>query len=213
MKITHVLLLYGMASLVSTAVAGPNVGGVLVVHSDPEIVYTTACSGADTISLCSSLISEAPDNGIVNWIVLVAFPESRSGAISTISFGLGDYDAEASYIAYWEACNTNLNPIEIPTDNWPQPGTGTSISWAPSCLSGELIPIYRFQSYVNAPGTIPLAPHPTHGWEEGFVDCDAQQDPILGFGILGLGVPGHNPCPEAAEIVVEGTWGVIEAGD
>ncbi|MBU1702325.1 MAG: S8 family serine peptidase, partial [Candidatus Eisenbacteria bacterium] len=127
--------------------------------------------------------------------VIAAFPDDVSDRLNTITFGLGQYDPEDLAMGSWGPCDIIGSPLEVATANWPDPGEGTAVSWAPDCLGGELVPVYWFLTYAYSNETIPLTEHPTHGGT--FVDCSASplSDEITDYGVMGFGVVGSNPCP------------------
>jgi hypothetical protein len=175
--------------------AGPNEGGVLVVHHDPELVLTDACAAAAFPDSCGELNATAAANGEPQlWFVLAAFPDNISDRMNTITFGLGDYDPEDLVMGLYGACDAVGTPIEIPGPGWPGPNTGTAVSWAPGCLGGQITPIYWLQTYAYVAGTIPLASHPVQGGT--FVSCAAPvaEDSVSEYGVIGFGIPGQNPC-------------------
>ncbi|MBD3336489.1 MAG: hypothetical protein GF355_13335 [Candidatus Eisenbacteria bacterium] len=210
MRFVIILSLVLLLAVSGIAVAGEEAGCMLLVHTDPSMVYTNGCSAVDTISTWDELDPTGAGTGVVNWIVVAAFPPGGAEELNTISFGLGDYNPAAVSIGNAGPCSPGLSPLEISTQDWPLPGSGTAVSWAPNCNSGSLVPVYRFTAYVYATGSIPLAPHPTQGWVNGLVRCNASTEPILGYGKLGFGEEGYNPNPSGAPVHVEASWGVIQ---
>ena len=98
-------------------------------------------------------------------------------------------------MADWGPCDLIGSPLEIPGDGWPGPNTGTAVSWAPDCWSGDLVPVYWLVTYAYASGVIPLEAHPIQN--STFVDCSSPpiEDTISGYGSMGFGFSGQNPCP------------------
>lgn len=199
--------------------AGPNEDGILVVHGNVDGVDTGGdpCSGIPIPETCEELIPGAiPDGYGVEWFVVIAAGNGLGDGLSfnTITFGIGNYDMQACYIAYYGPCYPELMPLEIPTYDWPGRYQGTAVSWAPHCLSGRVVPIYYFGVYAYGDGIVPLADeYPEQ--PAAFVSCDQlpEEDPIAGFGTFGYGdAVGQGPdCPEIPVASEVTTWGQIKA--
>lgn len=193
------LLVTSLGSLLvtSTCLAGMDDGGVLVVHHDPGLVFSASCDSLIVPADCSQLNAAAAADGSPQlWFVLAAFPDNLQDRFSTVTFGLGEYQDTNLVIGDWGACDIIGSSLEIPSDGWPGPNSGTSISWSPACGGGKLIPVYWFLTYAYAAGTIPLA-DTFPGQSANFVDCSSfpAEEPISDFGTMGFGVPGQNTCP------------------
>ncbi|MBU1701644.1 MAG: S8 family serine peptidase [Candidatus Eisenbacteria bacterium] len=191
-----VTVLFALCAFVSSAFAGINEGGVLVVHHDPQLVYSASCGDLTLPGDCSQLNPTAAADGTPQkWFVIAAFPDDVSDRLNTFTFGLGQYDPENLAMGSWGPCDIIGSPLEVATANWPDPGEGTAVSWAPDCLGGEMVPVYWFLTYAYSNGTIPLTAHSVQGGA--FVDCTqtAGTDAIMDYGVMGFGVAGNNPCP------------------
>ncbi|MBU1700161.1 MAG: T9SS type A sorting domain-containing protein [Candidatus Eisenbacteria bacterium] len=185
---------------IGSSVAGPNAGGVLVVHHDPELVYTAGvCDSLVVPSDCTELNPTAAADGSPQlWFVLAAFPDSLANRFSTVVFGLGDYDDTDLVIGAAGPCATFGTPLEIPSPGWPGPNSGTAVSWAPACGSGGLVPVYWFVTYAYAQGSIPLGDYYPNQ-SSAFVSCGSlpEEDTVSAFATMGFGTPGENQCPIA----------------
>ncbi|MBU1698628.1 MAG: T9SS type A sorting domain-containing protein [Candidatus Eisenbacteria bacterium] len=191
-----VIVLLVLCAFVSSSFAGINEGGVLVVHHDPQLVYSASCGDLTLPGDCSQLNPTAAADGTPQkWFVIAAFPDDVSDRLNTITFGLGQYDPEDLAMGSWGPCDIIGSPLEVATADWPDPGEGTAVSWAPDCLGGEMVPVYWFLTYAYSNGTIPLTAHSVHGGF--FVECSAspQSDGITDYGTMGFGMAGSNPCP------------------
>jgi hypothetical protein len=201
-----VLAMAFLALGAGVALAGPNanvtltpMGNVSGAETNGDVCGTIAgqlpaeCEGMDP--------NAAPDLGGVEWYVAVA--AGNGLAFNTITFGVGDYDPYACYLAGYGPCSADLGPLEIPSAGWPGPVSGTSVSWAPNCLTGNLVPVYYFGFYVYyGGGPVPLGDfYP--GQTAAVVSCDSppEEDIILDvngdglFGIMGCGDdPGLTEC-------------------
>jgi hypothetical protein len=185
---------------VPSALAGPNEGIVLAWHASLEPVgsFMNPC---EDWTLPDSY-DELYPNGVaidgIEWI-LVVLANAVPLEVNAVVFGLGEYDPMETYIAFYEPCDPWGTGLEIPYPNWPQPGTGTAVTWAPNCFSGsDMVAIYFFGVYAYAPGIIPFGPHPTQGAAvsscENIGDEIRCLDSYAGFG----GANGQN-CPLVPE--------------
>jgi hypothetical protein len=197
-----VLAMAFLALGAGVALAGPNAGLTLTPMGN--------VSGAETNGdVCGTIAAQlpaacddtdpnaAPDGGAVEWYIAVAAGDGL--AFNTITFGVGDYDPYACYIAGFGPCFPELDPLEIPSGaDWPGPATGTSVSWAPACLTGDLVPVYYFGFYVYyGGGPVPLGDF-FPGQTAAVVSCDSppEEDVITAFGTMGCGDdPGQVECP------------------
>jgi hypothetical protein len=198
----RVLTLAGAASagvaFAATAFAGPNAGGVLLLHAAPKIEYTTS-----RVSYCDSLdlpdwegirVRSEPDPDRAQlFYVLAVFDTSRSPRLQTVTFGLGDYGGEGTILfENWGSC---LHATEITTEGWPRPNGGTALSFVGHHFTEAVTPLYWFSAYVYVAGELPLGPHPSEKIGGNFIDDSPVQDPIEAYGVLGFGVEGTKPPP------------------
>jgi hypothetical protein len=226
---TLVLALSLVFLLMTGSYAGPNEGVVLTAHGNvdgldpgdhPCIVFPIppTCEETDP--------NAAPDSEGVEWYIILAAGTDEL-AFNMITFGIGLYDPYACYLVSWGPCFPELGGLEIPSGGWPGPGTGTSVSWSPNCLTGELVPVYYFAFYVyNGGGPVPLgdfypgAPAYVTGCDDP-PQSDHIEDPDGDgfFGIIGCGDdPGKRECPQTSSVPDadsssgnhEMTWGRIK---
>lgn len=195
-----VLAMAFLALGATVAFAGPNDGVTLTVQGNVTGVETEGdpCGNIPIPATCeeTSPVAMGDATGEEWFIVLAA--GANPLAFTTITFGIGDYDPYACYIDQKAPCFGTLGPLEIPSDGWPGPNTGTSVSWAPNCLTGMLVPVYYFGVYVYGPGTVPLG-NTYPGQQAEVISCDDPpvSDPILQFGSFGCaGAAGEQVCPE-----------------
>jgi hypothetical protein len=195
-----------LAFVATSAVAGPNEGLILAVHGNVSGIETSGapCRAFPLPDRCEDLRSyAAPDSFGVEWFTVVAISRPTDDTqISHVAFGIGDYDPELLDIVYAQPCMTPPRPLEISTQNWPGPNSGTTLAWSPSCLEGDVQPIYSFGVYAYGPGAIPLDAHPVV--PTGVTDCmvNSQEDLFDGMGVMGCrGDEGRNPnCPSGEEV-------------
>ena len=137
------------------AIAGPNSGGVLILHA-PSVTCSdgASCCGASGISSCSSAIVSLPADPGVNKVItaLAAFPSNSSPRLSVVTFGL-EYDQEKLALTAHGHCGMS----ELTTDDWPNPGSGTAVEWD-SARTDSLAQIYWFAGYraPRALGGMPM---------------------------------------------------------
>jgi hypothetical protein len=212
---TLFLALALMLMLLAGSFAGPNKGVILGVHGNVGGIDTNGdpCTAIALPWTCWELVPTAtPDGNGVEWFLIVAVREPEELAFNTITFGIGDFDAEVCYISMYGPCFSEFSPLEIPTDDWPGVTSGTSVSWAPECLTGNIVPVYYFGIYVYAPGAIPLGPfYP--GQDENLVSCNEppEEDAIWAYGEIGCGGYPVDPLVCDEPLVMQTTWGQIKA--
>jgi hypothetical protein len=181
-------------------------GIVLTVHGNLGCVEPNGdpCGAIEIPSDCEQTNPNAcPDESGVEWFLAVVTAEEEL-AFNTVTFGIGNYDPYACYLVAYGPCFPELQPLEISSDGWPGPLSGTSVTWAPNCLEGRLVPVYYFGFYVYyGGGPVPLGDfYP--GQSPAIVNCvfPPTEDPIVGFGVMGCGTdPGMRACPQIGDIL------------
>ena len=197
------LAVAALALMAGGVYAGPNAGAVFVWHADQTITTTggDVCGAMQLPATCDELVPQAVSADGVEWILMV-LANTTDMQVSTLVWGLGQYDPGAVYIGYYGPCDPWGTALEIPTSGWPGPGEGTAVSWAPNCWTGTMFAFYYLGAYVYAPGTVPYGPHPTQNPPFQVVSCDpieldepACTDSYAGFG----GAAGSNCCPQVPQ--------------
>jgi hypothetical protein len=190
------VLVLGAAS----AGAGPHANGVLLTHLNSNIEYTTSTpsyAGESDLDDCREAVCEGSvvaDRAQV-WFVIASFAKSPGPVdLAGVEFGFANFSAgDVSFVGYG-ACNEDAG-YEIPTDRWPGPREGTSITFTIAPRHEELVEIYWFATYIYDVVSIELTVRPL---TEVAVFSDPsipqQVDDVADFGILGFGEPGYNPC-------------------
>jgi len=186
-----------VALLCSSAAAGPNANGRFVVHHDATLEYSSACDSIPPVTDCESLTPTAVADGTDKlWFVFAAFPSASSQVghgFVTYAFGLSDYDPSDLIMSSWGVCSDDF--LEITVNDWPGPDSGTSVV-STNCETDLLVPIYWFVTRAYASSSIGLTLNPTQ--DQSFVTCWASSrvaDVAVGFGTMGFGEAGSNPCP------------------
>lgn len=227
MKRFCTLAVLGLVTAGTTAMAGPNAGGVLLVHTDDTVVYTPdtasylglstmGCDSdfdcppyddPDCLSIPPDATSGKADTENAVWWVLAAFPANSCPSLAGLTFG-------ATWAAENDIVITALGPggeFELPTSNWPfYLGEGTAVTWS-SGQTARVTEVYWFAGYAYyGPATFNLGPHPTQGGNFADASVPSLIDPIAGYGSLGLrGAVGTNP--DFPTPTVETSWGEIKS--
>jgi hypothetical protein len=201
---TGVLLVAMTLGLVApAALAGPHDGGYLVPHLDPTIEYTSTIlsyQGMSDLDDCEEAIVE----GVVEaqraqvWYVVAAFRDSPGPVdLGGVEFGFESYDQ--SKIAFIDSGPCNDGFLELPSSGWPGPREGTSIVFQ-SARREEVVEIYWFASYVYGQVAVPIGPRPGMAADVQFSSIESSDDDLAGgFGVMGFGEPGYNPCGGSTE--------------
>ena len=174
-----------------TSGAGPNADGVLVVHGDTELVYTSDDSycGLPLPEDCAGVNASGVSADPVVLQVLALFPETATPRVAGVTFGIA-YD-DCVQILDWSPCAD----FELPDANWPESGEGTAMTWL-DVQTTVVQQVYWFAAYVEAPEVARFAvvPHPVQ--EAVFADDSIPSilDAVAGLGSFGFYSPGDVPC-------------------
>lgn len=187
------LALFGLAR---TSTAGPNSGGVLILHAATTTTTTLDC-GTLPLSSCADANASFPSTEVqFQAAVIAAFPENALPRLRGVTFGLDYYPERITLVAV-KSCGD----FELTDSNWPAPGTGTAVTWD-SPQTTTLTEIYGLLGYCydGAPTSLSLIAHPTQGAYFADDTNPAQLDEIAGLGTLGFGQAGTLPCPADAAL-------------
>lgn len=187
------MVLIGSLTTAAGAAASVNGHGILVLHAEPSLVYTTSQAGYCGLSradACSTIVDQVPaEPGHPCMVyVLAVIPDSCEARIRSVSFGL-DYNSVFLKVTVHGGCGDR----EMPMGGWPGSGTGTTVSWD-STQVGHITEAYWFEaySYVSKPSALTLTPNPLNGGI--FLDDAHGTEEIAGYGSLGFGQPGTLPA-------------------
>jgi hypothetical protein len=174
------------------AFAGPNADGVLILHCNEALQFSTDddFNGYAELHDAKSAVTQVPGDaqGVV-YFVLAAFDDFAMPKLLTISFGIELSSQTVKPIRWGPTGKINL---ELPLASWPSSGSGTSIDWnAP--FDRRINEIYWFCGYAYPGQTVKLAKHPLKGGEMVDDSFPSELDEIAGYGMLGFGVKGFNP--------------------
>ena len=185
---------------VQAALAGPNEGGALVVHSDPSVEFTSGAEYCFNLALseCGAAVSSTYAISPRVLYVLAAFPASSTPSLKGVTFGIA-YDSSSLEIVDWDHCAD----FSINDPNWPAPNSGIAVSWA-SSIHTDLVPVYWFAAarYYAPPTTFDLVSHPIHGAVFADDSTPAEEDAVSALGSFGFGTPGYAPCPQELSMPV-----------
>lgn len=181
-------LLFGVSS--ASALAGPNAGGVLIVH-ECQLVRTYAYDCA--LDACVNADVQAVLDFPIMWKVWAAFREGSSPRLKAFVMGS---QFPPSVVIEAAGLIDPVNDFEIAQDGWPSvSGGGVGISFG-QVKTAIVNDCYWFAGYSYNQGDLwSLTPHPVG--QTIFVDDSVPpiEDVVAGFGSLGFGVPGSLPCP------------------
>ncbi|MFN8547431.1 MAG: hypothetical protein U0527_05530 [Candidatus Eisenbacteria bacterium] len=190
-RMIPVLLLAFSATRV---VAGPHLGGTLILHANPAIVFSgeqTDC-GQMNLTDCASATATISGSTPTVFFAVAAFPLGSLPRLKGITFGI-DYPAASIEIDGYGSCSD----LTVTDPGWPSPGTGVGATWGVP-VHTTLVPVYWFAAALASgagPASFHLIPHPTQGGYFADDSVPAELDPIAAFGSLGFGEAGSAPCP------------------
>jgi hypothetical protein len=202
------LLMLGVLALIcSPAMAGKNLGGAMVVHTDDTHSYTAGvCTLFDTwypdIS-CEGLGTRTDMDDMTPALVwfLAAFPEAANPGVTVCYFG-DDHPLPPYYIERWGFCGP-AGSIEVPDTGWPDsPATaGNSVAFGSPIAGDHLFPFYYFTVYGYTDVYFCSAINPIGGYA-GYVDDSnpPELDEIDRFGCVRWYADGFNDCPSPGPI-------------
>jgi hypothetical protein len=152
------------------ALAGPNEGGTLILHANPNLTFTSdiqaycGTAGLDSCSAAVTSVAWDPGKKIV-FHVLAAFPPGSSPRLKGLSFGI-EYDPAKFILSARGSCAD----FELPDGAWPASGSGTAQTWTTATRTGLLTEAYWFVGEAYAEDeeaqdstSLALIPHPLHG--------------------------------------------------
>lgn len=205
-RIMWVGLFIGLASAASADQTNLR-GGVYILHHPPEIVYTDPApeGGWCQHYLDNHAISDLADQnpridssaGSV-WYVLGAFVGDAEWCGA--EFGFGSYNGDLFGFTQYGPCLPGLG-LELPTENWPGPNSGTAIVTSDTNWQGTLVPVYYFAGFAYGEGLIPLAADPATDFI-GFGNCSMPPEifsvrcvPAMGLFTDGIACYPSTPPP------------------
>lgn len=166
-----------------------NPGGVLVLHANPTLTYTSSGYCGDSgLAALSQIDLSAPVGTPVVLHIMAAFESSLNPTVSGVVFGI-DYDASKLELIDWGHCGDSAHAF---TD-WPGPGTALDVRWNTSRTT-RLFEVGWLAATASAPTELRLFRHPIEGGEFFGPPEEPTPDPIVCFGRMGFGQTGST-CP------------------
>jgi hypothetical protein len=192
-------------SLPLVALAGPNLGGTLILHHSGfmERYHDPPYCGQSNLTDCYAAVTTSPGGTYVEapiWFVIAAFPDWAAPRLKAMTFGIHYDPSHLTLIAYGPCIgDQNNGALEMPGSGWPGSDTGTAIVWQYTQTS-MLVEGYWFTGYDyygNDPTTFSVIPHPDPVLGGMFADdsIPSNLDPIMCYSTLGFNTPGELCCP------------------
>ena len=192
----------------SQALAGPNAGGTLILHS-PEIITCfdggalgtpPPCELVAGVPLldCQSAVTNGQTNQPLYLVVYAAFPAANSPRLQGVTFGIF-YSSNSVFVLATEGCGD----FELSNQDWPAAGSGTAVTWNTPQLE-HLVQIYVFAAYeyYGLDTSFDLIQHPTGGSIFADDSVPSLLDQVEDFGRFGFNNdPGYLPCPPGGDPV------------
>jgi hypothetical protein len=185
----------------TAAFAGPNAGGTLVAHDATLLVSATSsstsiCSQGTIPDSCGAIdtrLDGSSSSAPKIWKVYAAFPATSSPSLSGISWGI-HFDPDLLSVD----AGGNCADWELNDNGWPDSDLGSQVTWQ-TAQTSHLVPVYWFAGYQvsTTPAAFELRGHPSQEGKFGDNTVPAVLDPIAGYGRLGFGSAGFNPCAGA----------------
>jgi hypothetical protein len=170
--------------------AGPNAGGMLVVH-DTGLEWTSdQVAYPSPVPYCSAVDNRIDLDVHRVWKVYAAFLEQASPRLKALSWGT----ASSSNLVILAAGLPGANDFEITQGSWPTTGSiGMSFF---EVQTASMIECYWFGGYAyGSAQAFATVPHAVQN--SVFVDdsTPAHEDTIAEFSWLGFGQAGNTNCP------------------
>ena len=165
---------------------GENAGGVLLLHANPDLAYSTGSEycGVSDLSDCGLARTTVPIPGEHVFHVIAAFEDPLQPRLRGVTFGI-DYDPAIGLLHFG-----HCGDFELPDGTWPASGSGTAITWNET-QTNALIECYWFAAYASYdPGVFSLVPHPIQGALFADDSVPSMPDLIACLGSLGFGGGG-----------------------
>jgi hypothetical protein len=206
----------------TSAQAGRNADGAMVVHTDDTIEYSAGaqfCESPPLPTECVGLNTNA-HQGIereqVIWL-LAAFPDASSPGVTTIQFGIThNIPPNQGYFTQQTACGPM--PLELPDTGWPETGFGNLVAYGVPVYE-HLFRFYWFALFVDGPDNyFGTRTYPSTN-EAKFVDDGSPpiEDLCTLFGTVRWDGNGTNSCPggdlSGACCFIDGHCEMLPPGD
>ncbi|MEZ4649219.1 MAG: hypothetical protein R3E97_10660 [Candidatus Eisenbacteria bacterium] len=181
------------APLGETMVAfdSPNAGGTLILHHDPDIVFSSG-----PLSYCSRVASDAANDvttridvdGSAIFFVLAAFPEDSQPDLAGVDFGI-----------YYPDCITVLDEgscadFDHGFADWPSSGSGVSIAFD-TPQQARMVTVHWFEAEIDPGFSAQFELGPQPNGQGRFYDSEWDYVAVEEFGTIGFHSEGYFPRP------------------
>jgi hypothetical protein len=190
-----------LALLCSPAMAGKNLGGALIVHTNDANGYTGGVCGRfetqDNPGSCENAGTQTnkdENTPALIWLI-AAFTPAHNPGVSAVYFGLNhNLPVNQQYFPNFGLCGP-AGTLELPDAGWPDMG-GNTVAFSSPIVGDTFFPFYHLNAYGFAGAFVGTGINPTGGYAA-FVDDSNPpvQDNVTLFGVVRWGTIGHNDCP------------------
>jgi hypothetical protein len=192
---TVITLALGFTAVPGPAWSGPNQGGYLILHANPNLTFTTEMPwpGSSDLRDCREAVTTVPGDGKqINLFVMAVFDNFASPQVAGLTFGI---DYSTSQIRLHDGGAFGQVPTLDGEMGWPRAGSGVTVAWGDGDEKTDRVnEIYWFSCYAVDGATVSLVPHPRAGGQFCTRSFPKEYDDIEGYGTIGFGTPGINPC-------------------
>lgn len=171
-------------------VAGPNAGGVLLVHYAPNLsTFSDAPCDSLAVTDCAEVVVDGEVTGreTVVVFILAAFPESAAPSVAGAAFGI---EYTGTTVIDWGHCGW----FDLPGENWPASGEGLVVTFEEP-RSTTILPLCWLAVEVETGSRIAAIAHPQLGGVIADPSVPTVDDSVRRFGELGFGAAGRRVCP------------------
>ena len=205
-RLTLLCLLFLVVTLGDTpAVAGPNQGGILLLHNNTDLSFTAvdpAYCGLSTLTDCESGEVRADGPGYHILTVFAAFPPETNPRVAGMGLGI-DFDSTQVVVEFWGHCSDfELHTLSYEPNGfwtpWPKPNSGIVMTWEEPRTEHLIEALWMAAySYYKGPGEFRLIDEPVKASEFADDSIPSELDPVIYHSTLGFNTPGDLPCPKA----------------
>jgi hypothetical protein len=202
---------------------------MVLLHIGNVVASPEACTSAPENPRDVITSGEAADDGSARYFVYILganknpdeFNADMSGFQLAIDYTAGSGPADGLKVLDWQHCSD----LEFPRDDWPEPGSGNTITWAVDTCQMEKIAVAGY-FYVSAytSSTMSIVPFPVTGVVK-VANCRGEEQNLiplqsshvgwvsLGGGAIGSDTNGCNPVLESCTVLTPTqpvSWGRLK---
>lgn len=206
-------LAISLALFATPVLAGPNEGGVFILHANESIDYAPGVDycGQSGLRDCNAADVSVNEAGTHVIYVYGAFPAANDPRVSVLVFGL-EYDEELTVVDWGTCGDVELLSGNEDGEDWPASGSVAVVAWN-TVQTDHLLEVLwlAVRNDSGEPASIWIAPN----WVDqsaafGDDSVPTQVDDAVDLGRLGFFEDGYLPCPDATP-VEEASWGAVKA--